>query len=439
MIKAKELASVSSEEIQAQPVTGKGVVDQNNISYVATLLTLVGDKLAKKTKFVITYLAAKQVGIKVVFLKGNRKVSHNQLETLWKSAKDKKMFEETCHVVPLRPILEKFKDIEAYDLEGNQITLESPDVDFCLVVYDGQHRITVCELHPGEIDVELELNDFNGTNPIESIKMMNSFSRNWNSNDLRTSNVEAGLTENKLYEESDKLSNLYGISLKVADYILTFQREATKRKDLVEGKDTTIYNEENGMRGYSIFSSVMMRFKGAKEFKRIEFMDAVVYSYNNLADRDKATFARNMKLFIATLTAEECDNLKSLLTQKNYGKLNSAVNEGFIKFNKADHSEEELAKMEEETNKSIDSYINGLQNEIHEKQSKKPLKVGHISEIIQHDLKVAEKAEYEKLDKAKKKAAEAQKKAQEAQAEVQKLENENKANSEIEDAEEINS
>ena len=211
--------------------------------------------MPKKAKYSVTYNVVKKAGLKVVFFNFNRKVCSSHINTLWKSAKDKKVFAEGCYVVPLRPILEKFPDIEVYDLEGNQVTLDSPDVDMCLAVYDGQHRITVCELHPEEIDVWLDINDFDGTNPLEKIKIMNSFSKNWSGTDLRVSNIGAGLSANKLYEESENLQDLYGITPKLAEYVLTFKREATTKKDLVSGKDTTVYVDEHGNRGLGIFNA----------------------------------------------------------------------------------------------------------------------------------------------------------------------------------------
>ena len=364
-------------------------------SFVTTLITLVGDKLPRRFKYVIMYNEAKKAGLKVVFLKGNREIYNAQLEALWKSAKDQKCFSNDCYVVPLRP-----------DLDGNQVTLDSPEVDMCLVVYDGQHRITVCELHPDEIDVQLELNDFDGVNPLETIKMMNSFSKNWSGTDLRVSNVGAGITANQLYEESEKLQDLYGITPKLAEYVLTFQREATKKKDLVEGKDTTIYVTEHGNRGRGIFNAAMTNFNGAKEVKKIEFFDAVVYTYDNVKDSDKPSFARNMKLFLGTLSESECEKVKKLITDKDFGKLMSELNKGYTGFCSAGHTEEALAQMEADVDKAITTYITALQTKNQEKAAKKPLKSGRVHEVIQHNRTVEATIANQKLAKASQKAQE---------------------------------
>lgn len=394
---------VGAEE---QLINGKSVDDHD--FYSSRTHTLVKEKLLKrKIKYTFSYLAAKDAGFKMVFLKGNRKVYYTQLEHLWKSAKNKKQFAESCYVVPLRPIMEAFPDIEVYDLTGNKVTYDSSNVDSCLVVYDGQHRITVCELHQGEIDVELELNDFNGIHPLETIKLMNSFSRNWNCNDLRFSNISTGKTTNQLYQEAEKLQSLYGITTKLAEYILTFKREATKKRDLVEGKDTSLYNEENGKRGLGIYNAIMMNFNGAKEIKKLEIMDAIVYTYDTISDTDKGVFARNMKICMGTLPENDRNNIKSLITEKDYGQVKKSIKQSYEDFCKS-YTEKELARMENEIDRNSAIYIVGLETTNKAKFTKRPLASGSINQIIQNKRSLSAISRKERLAKAEKKVAEAQ-------------------------------
>ena len=364
---------------EEQLINGKSVVDQN-ISFVASILTIVGDKLPKKSKYLISYHAAKATGLIVVFLKGNRKVYNTQIENLWKSAKNSKMFEEACHVVPLRPILEEFPEIEAYNINGARVTLDNPNVDYCLAVYDGQHRITACELHP-EIDVLLELNDFNGTHPLTSIKLMNSYSRNWNCSDLRFSNVCSGRTKNQLYEEAEKLHYLYGISIKMAEYILTFEREATRKKDLIDGKDTTLYNEKKADRGIGIYNAAMANFKGVKELKKIEIIDAIVTAYKNVDDDKKGDFAIDMKVFIGSMEKSLRDNVIRFITEKDFGNLKSYICNEFKIFCDNKHTKD-LSSMEDNVDKLVSDYVQNLKSD-HDKKSKtRRLKSGRVSDIV---------------------------------------------------------
>lgn len=409
MNQINEQAETSQVDAKVQLVNGKSVVDHDENSFVSEILTLKGDKLPKKIKYAFSYQAAKNAGFKVVFLKGNRKVYNSQIQALWNSAKEKRMFEDACYVVPLQPILEKYPDIEAYDIDGTPITQTSPELDSYLVVYDGQHRITVCELHSGEIDVQLELNDFNGTNPLDSIKLMNSFSKNWNCKDLRDSNVGAGYTTNKLYEESDKLQYLYGITSKLAEYILTFEREATKKKDLINGKDTSLYDDDFGNRGKGIFSAAMMNFNEAKELKKMEFLDAVVYTYKKESDKDKESFARNMKIFLGVMEEAERKKVKDLIKDKNYGQLMDEICLGYKNFCK-NHNEESLAMKGTELNSLIENYVRNVNDAIKNKALKKPMKSGRTYEVIQQNAKIQ-----------KDKLLNAEKIAEKAQADVEKI------------------
>ena len=411
----------TADGLVVQQTSNEVANNSSGMSFVATLLTLAGNKLPKIIKYAVMYSAAKKAGFKMVFLKGNREVYNSQLNTLWKSARDKKMFAEGCYVVPLRPILEKFPDIKAYDIDGNRVTLDSSDVDMCLVVYDGQHRIVVCELHPGEVDVMLELHEFDGSNPLETIKQMNSFSKNWSGTDLRASNIGAGISTNRLYEESENLQKLHGITPKLAEYILTFKREATMKKDLVSGKDTTAYVAEHGNRGLGIINAAMTNFKSAKEVKKIEFMDAVVYTYDNVKDAEKGSFARNMKLYLGTMSETEREKVKKLITDKDFGKLKEYIQKGYNAFCAAGHTEEALTQMEDETDKTIDSYIDNLKKSNQEKAAKKPLKSGRVHEVIQHSLEIESASEKERLAKAEEDAEKAAKKAKKAQAVVEDL------------------
>jgi len=256
---------------------------------------------------------------------------------------------------------------------------------------------------------------------LETIKQMNSFSKNWSGTDLRASNIGAGISTNRLYEESENLQKLHGITPKLAEYILTFKREATMKKDLVSGKDTTAYVAEHGNRGLGIINAAMTNFKSAKEVKKIEFIDAVVYTYDNVKDAEKGSFARNMKLYLGTMSETEREKVKKLITDKDFGKLKEYIQKGYNAFCAAGHTEEALTQMEDETDKTIDSYIDNLKKSNQEKAAKKPLKSGRVHEVIQHSLEIESASEKERLAKAEEDAEKAAKKAKKAQAVVEDL------------------
>lgn len=416
---AKGTTTVSDNE---STTDANSCIEAIDTSTVAVLLACLGDKIPKTTRKVcMSYLEAKNAGLKICFFKFNREVSNSHIQALYKSVKDSKRFTRSCYVVPLLPILESFKDIEVYDLDGNQITLDTPDIELYLAVYDGQHRLTVCELHYGEVDVELELNEFDGRNPLSVIKDMNFCSRNWNGQDLRDSNVAAGISTNQLYKEAKILQERYGITAKLAEYILTFIREATKKKGLIEGKDTTMYNEANANRGRGIFEACITNFNGDKAAKNLETTEAIVYTYNSISDKEKPFFARMMKLFMGTMDESKCNKIKELIEKKNFGDLNKTIKEDYNAFCKLGHSDEELTQMESKLDERIAAYIKKVDEENRKKASKKPLKSGRVSDVINQAKAVQNEINKENLATAELAAKKASMKAQEAQKRVDEL------------------
>ena len=410
--------TVSAKESTTDANNLVGAIDT---STVAVLLACLGDKMPKITRKVcMSYLKAKKAGLKIAFFKFNRAVKNTHIQTLWRSVKDSKRFTQSCHVVPLQPILNKYKDIEVYDLDGNQITLDTPDIEIYLAVYDGQHRFTVCELHP-EVDVELEFNEFNGTHPLETIKQMNSNKSNWNGQDLRESNVNAGLTTNKLYKEAKILQERYGITNKVAECTLTFERDATKKKDLIAGKDTTMLNEDNANRGRGILNAYMMNFDACKEAKKLELILAVVHTYKETPDKEKGVFACNMKLLMGTMGERDRKTVKQLITEKNFGQLNTFVKDSYKAFLKLGHSEDVLTQMESELDGRIATYIEKVDEENRKKVAKKPLKSGRVSDVINQAKAVQYEIDKENLATAELVAKKASMKVQEAQKRVDEL------------------
>ncbi|MBR5593354.1 MAG: hypothetical protein IKW46_04690 [Bacteroidaceae bacterium] len=414
----QEVATVSDNE---SATDANNQVETIETSTVAVLLACLGDKIPKIIRKVcMSYLEAKKAGLKICFFKFNREVNNSHVKALYKSVKDSMRFTRSCYVVPLRPILERFKDIEVYDLDGNQITLDTPDIELYLIVYDGQHRLTVCEFH-SEVDVELELNEFNGMHPLDTIKLINSDQRNWNGQDLRDSNVNAGITTNKLYGEAKILQERYGITNKAAECALTFVLNTTRISDLIAGRDTTKFNEDNANRGKGILNACMMNFAACKEAKKIELLYAIIHTHINTPDKEKGVFGRNMKLLMGTMSADDRETVKRFITEKNFGQLNTFVKDSYKAFLKLGYSEEVLTQMESELDERIATYIEKVDEENREKLTKKPLKSGRVSELIKHDLAVKNNIDQERLAKAIAANDNAQRKAQEAKDAVDRL------------------
>ena len=156
--------------------------------------------------------------------------------------------------------------------------------------------------------------------------------KNWNNEDRKKSNLATGKSTNQLYIESEIIQREFGVSPKYAEYLLTFKRDATKKKDLIAGKDSTPYNEENGKRGHKLYKSIAYKFGDDKNVKRVEFIDAIVHVHSQNGDSNNQTFTRDMTCFITMMDDTTRNKIITRLASKNYGELKSTLLNDFQTF-----------------------------------------------------------------------------------------------------------
>jgi len=215
---------------------------------------------------------------------------------------------------------------------------------------------------------------------------VNSYDKNWSNEDLKRSNFSTGRTENILYKEADKLVNTYKVSPKYAEYVLTYKKDASKKKDLVKGHDTTEYDKEKAKGGLGIINASMWKFGQAAEIKRIQYLDAVFYVRNEITDR--STFERDMKCFIGSLLDSQVDDIKIHIKEKNYGSLNAYLKKRFDEFRKI--HEQEMNSIETTMDANIDSYIEKI-NKANSEKPVKQIKYGRVCEILKNAKELDEK------------------------------------------------
>lgn len=370
-------------------VSGKCAVNNQSDAFsVESILSRIEDRSAIKIKRLITYRDAEKAGLKPAFFEFNRKINSSHVQKLLKSLGNTDIFTMSGYVVPVVQILKETPDIKVRDIIGKLITLETPDVDRYYVVYDGQHRIEAC-IQFGK-NVRLEFNDFDGVAPLQRIKEINTTQKGWVGNDYRDSNIVVGKGDVMYYEKSAELQNLYGITTTVADTILTFTKNAFRLKDIIEGKVTTEYIEENVQRGIGIFGAVMMSSECAKEMKKREFIHTIIDVYNSEPDSKKPNFAPNMKCYIGSMSNDSVREIKEFVSNKNFGELRNYISEGYKTFCTG-HTKDELIEMEANVDNQIQTYIVNLQKTNDEKAAKKSLKSGCVHEILQHNENVEKK------------------------------------------------
>ena len=119
-------------------------------------------------------------------------------------------FSRSAIVVPVRALLEANEHVidesmavHVFDWDGNEITLDKPDLDLYVAVIDGQHRVVVCNEHP-DVDVDLELYE-SCADVFDLIRILNTVDKNWGNEDQKHSMIKRGLSTNTLYEESEEM------------------------------------------------------------------------------------------------------------------------------------------------------------------------------------------------------------------------------------------
>jgi len=171
-----------NEETQNPHVDNNSSEQENEVHFdlssirdknIATLVSMLGSD-AVEIKIQTTLRKVIKSGYKIVFLTGNRMVYTPQIKILWNDITSKgiKKFDNSCKAIPFKSIVDKYPDITAYDENGVLYDLNSPGIEKCLAVIDGQHRITVCLLHYDEVvDADIDIDECN-CNPNELIRIL---------------------------------------------------------------------------------------------------------------------------------------------------------------------------------------------------------------------------------------------------------------------------
>lgn len=390
----EEQSSVEPKAENADKPNVSLSVDGNQVELSPELLaTLSGFlKLGIKTKMrtLISYQDAKR-DIQLVYVKGNRNVYSSQIEKLWKdiSGKKVKKFYRSCVVVNAKQVLENNPNIKLVDIYGNEITLETPGVENCWAVIDGQHRLMACMEHP-EADLDLELLDYDG-DIMELIKLFNSTDLNWRLPDYYRSNVQTGKVSNNLAKKMEEVQAVIKCSDKVASFVLTFKKDSIKKSDCILGKDNSGYTEEKGSRGLGIAKAI--RFKFGESLVKVEFIEAICAAYDSLEDGKHSGLTDSMIGYLAEMSDSMKSTIVSKMATADYGEVKNTMVKGFQKY--YDAHKEDIEEHIKEVQKKIDD---AMPKADPTKKTNEELKDGFPGDILKQRLAKAIKATEAKVD-----------------------------------------
>ena len=370
--------SINGEQVELSP------------ELLATVLGFLKKGVKTKMRTLISYQDAKR-DIQLVYVKGNRNVYSSQIEKLWKdiSGKKVKKFYRSCVVVNAKQVLENNPNIKLVDIYGNEITLETPGVENCWAVIDGQHRLMACMEHP-EADLDLELLDYDG-DIMDLIKLFNSTDLNWRLPDYYKSNVETGKVSNGLSKKMEEIKKVIKCSDKVASYLPTFKKDAFKKSECIKGEDNSGYTPAKGDRGLRIAKA--LRYKFGEGTVKVELIDGIVVAYNSLEDGTRPGLADSMVGFLADMSESMKKSIVSKMSAADYGVVKNTLEEGFKKYYEA-HKEditEHIVEVEKVINESIPAPEST-------KKAEEELKDGFPGDILKQRLAKAIKAAEAKVE-----------------------------------------
>lgn len=398
-------ANGNNEQAQAVQIINPEI--ESNSTYINSLLNLLDSTKVQK-KYFISYREASKSGIKLAFVKGNRKVYAAQIDKLWNEIKEKdnKTFSRSSVVISAKAILERSealpsdKRLHLLDLNGKELTLDTPDIEKYLAVIDGQHRCMVCIEHP-EADLLLELTELEG-DIMELIRILNSTDKNWGLKDLSFSNISLGKVSGNLQTKIDEVKGILKMSDRAAAYVLTFKRDPIRKRDVANGEDNSGYTEDSGKRGLSIAKAVKYKFDAEEMVCKLEFIDAINNIYTTTADEKKAGFTKQMVCFLADMKEETKTAIISEMKCGNFGKVKELMKDGYESY------------LEEHTS-DLETRLNELKPQIEAAMPKaddtvvEELKEGLPHNILKNRAEIRHQKASIALEKAKKAEENAQK------------------------------
>ena len=208
------------EKLKAEGYIGEDGEFTERLLKKLNYLKKLADRDCPSARVKMLYLASelKKAGYVFCFDKENREINNNHVDGLHERIKaDKsKCFSETLKVCEVKQALEQGRKV--FDVNNNEITLNTPNLEKHVLILDGQHRWMVILENP-KYDIWV---DFVETDNIGTyIDNLNNTSKAWNGEDVKHSIRVQHENEVPALEEIYDFKNRFNVSEKFDELILT--------------------------------------------------------------------------------------------------------------------------------------------------------------------------------------------------------------------------
>jgi len=375
-------APVASPQPEQSPFTPEGKTDSQSASSDADAVKDIlqhsgyldgkGNATAKmknlmlkgnfnmKIKFSYYYSELKKDGYEFCYIDENRNLYANQMDKLYDDVKDskEKRFSEAAKVVEARRVLEEGLGVR--DIDGNEITLETEDLDRYLVLVDGQHRSAVCHEHP-EIDLFVEFDDFEGST-LNRIAVLNNKRKDHTGKDQKKSISRHYPGRVPVLDEMEKLQKMFGVTEKYSEAILTGKVDQFKRDELTEIQmgekepgEKYVGDSNRIKEGWELNFSLKLSFGSDKnhwrKVRKVELPLACQRTIEGLQDEDQPGAFHRMAMLFSKMDSTQKANVVAKVGTPD---LQTYLTKAFNKFVKEHDKAKDWPELEAEFTTAIE-------------------------------------------------------------------------------------
>lgn len=333
----EEFTKAITEEAMMEKLKAEGYIDENGnpterLNEKLKKLKKLSDRGCREPMVKYLYLASelKAAGYKFCFDKENREINNNHVDELLDRIKDdkSKRFMETLKVCEVRLALEQGRKV--FDVDGNEITLDTPDLEKHVLILDGQHRWIVILENPG-YDI---WTDFVETENIGAyIDNLNNSSKKWDGDDVKHSLRMHYFGQVPVLEEINEFKEHFGVSEKYAEIMLTRKKEQFRLNVMKQIQAGTKVFDANKFKvddqfidtAWDIMYAIIHQFDKERKVRKIEFIESLYNVYEELVDAEKDSFDMNIKIFLTTMGGIVKDEILQRIAKNDTQQLNSYV------------------------------------------------------------------------------------------------------------------
>ena len=274
-------------------------------------------------------------------------------------------FDEPAKIIPATKALKE--GLKLVTLDGKELTLETPGIEKYFVVTDGQHRTIACEQYL-DLDLWVEVAEYN-CDTMTYVGHTNNTRDSWDRDDISYSVITKCADKVNVLEEIRIFKQTFGVSDKCAEFAINRTKDLFRRSELndiqlgkKEPDSKYICDKSLKQVGWDIMWSIrsatqVLDSKEQKMFKKIEFLEAIIYIKKALTDTNKIEEAQQFELNIAPFIAQldkslllDCvDDLK----KKNMEALKTRVCQAYSVF--IDNHANDIEKLRRQNKKAIDA------------------------------------------------------------------------------------